>query len=65
MATLTKSLSDEEMRRLEELSKREGLTVEQMVQLGIHDFIGQPDDAFHTAAKRVMEKNAELYRRLS
>ena len=65
MATLTISLSDEEMRRLEVLSKREGLTVEQMVRLGIHDFIGQPDDAFHAAAKRVMEKNAELYRRLS
>ena len=65
MATLTISLSDEEMRRLEELSKRESLTVEQMVRLGIHDFIGQPDDAFRAAAKRVMEKNAELYRRLS
>ena len=45
MATLTISLSDEEMRRLEALGKREGLTVEQMVRLGIHDFIGQPDDA--------------------
>jgi hypothetical protein len=65
MATLTISLSDEEMRRLEALGKREGLTVEQMVHLGIHDFIGQPDDAFHAAAKRVMEKNADLYRRLS
>jgi predicted DNA-binding protein len=65
MATLTISLSDEEMRRLEALGKREGLTVEQMVRLGIHDFIGQPDDAFHAAARRVMEKNAELYRRLS
>jgi predicted DNA-binding protein len=65
MATLTISLSDEEMRRLEALGKREGLTVEQMVRLGIHDFIGQPDDALHSAAKRVMEKNAELYRRLS
>ena len=64
MATLTISLSDEEMRRLETLGKREGLTVEQMVRLGIHDFIGQPDDAFHAAAKRVMEKNAELYGRL-
>jgi hypothetical protein len=30
MATLRVFLSDEEMRRLEELSKREGLTVEQM-----------------------------------
>jgi len=65
MATLTISLSDEEMRRLEELSKRESLTVEQMVKLGIHDFIGQPDDAFRAAAKRVLGKNAELYRRLS
>ena len=53
------------MRRLEALGKREGLTVEQMVHLGIHDFIGQLDDAFHVAAKRVLEKNAELYRRLS
>jgi predicted DNA-binding protein len=65
MPTLTISLSDEELHRLEALGKREGLTVEQMVRLGINDFIGQPDDAFRAAAKRVMEKNAELYRRLS
>jgi hypothetical protein len=63
MATVTISLSD--VRRLEALGKREGLTVEQMVRLGINDFISQPDDAFRAAAKRVMEKNAGLYRRLS
>jgi len=40
MTTVTVSLSDEEMRRLEELSKQEGLTVEQMVRLGTNDFIG-------------------------
>ena len=65
MTTVTVSLSDDEMRRLEELSKREGLTVEQMVRLDINDFIGQPDESFRTAAKRVMERNAELYKRLS
>jgi hypothetical protein len=65
MTTLTISISDEEMHRLEELSKREGLTVERMVCLGVRDFIGQPDDAFRATAKRVMDKNAELYRRLS
>jgi hypothetical protein len=53
------------MRRQEELSKREGLTVEQMVRLGINDFIGQPDDSFRATAKRVLKKNAELYRRLA
>ncbi|MDO9117464.1 MAG: ribbon-helix-helix protein, CopG family [Nitrospira sp.] len=65
MATVTISLSDEEMRRLEVLGKREGLTVEQIVRLGIMDFIGQPDDAFRATAMRVMEKNTEPYRRLS
>ena len=65
MATLTISLSDEEMRRLEALSKRESLTVEQMVRLSVCEFIGQPDDSLHAAGKRVMEKNAELYRGLS
>jgi hypothetical protein len=34
MATVTVSCSDEEMRRLEILGKREGLTVEQMVRSG-------------------------------
>lgn len=65
MAILTISFSDEEMRRLEVLGTREGLTVEQMVRLSINDFISQPDGAFCAATKRVMEKNAELYRRLS
>jgi hypothetical protein len=65
MATTTVSLSDEEMRRLEERSRQEGLTIKQMVRLGINDFIGLPDDAFPADAKRAMDKNAELYRRLS
>ncbi len=59
------SLSDEEMRRLESLGKREGLTVEQMVRLSVCDFIGQPNDTFRAAARRVMEENVTLYRRLS
>lgn len=65
MTTVTIDISDEKIRRLEELGEREGLTMEQIAQLAIHDFIDQPDDAFRAAAKRVMEKNAELYRRLS
>lgn len=65
MATLTISLPDEEMRRLEALSAREDLTVEQIVQLSVRDLMGQPDDYFKIAAKQVIEKNPELYRRLS
>lgn len=52
------------MRRLEELSRREGVPVEQVVRLSIADFINQPDDAFRASAKRVMDKNTALYKRL-
>jgi len=65
MTTFTISLSDEEMRRLENLSEREGLTMEQMVRCCIRDLIAQPDESFQITAKQVIEKNAELYRRLS
>ncbi len=65
MATITISLSDKEMRRLESLSEREGLTVEQLVRLCVRDLITRPNESFQITAKRVIEKNAELYRRLS
>ena len=65
MPTLTISLSDEEVRRLENVSEREGLAIDQLVRLCVRDLITQPDEFFQIAAKRVMEKNAELYRRLS
>ncbi|MEC4889035.1 MAG: hypothetical protein RI101_03140 [Nitrospira sp.] len=65
MPTLTTSLSEEEMRRLKNLSGDEGLTVEQMVRLCVRDWIAQPDELFQSTAPRVLEKNADLYRRLS
>jgi predicted DNA-binding protein len=54
MPTLTISLSDEEVRRLENLSEREGLAVEQLVRLCVRDLITQPDEFFQIAAKRVI-----------
>ena len=39
MPDVTLSLSDEEVRRLEELSGRTGLTVTQLVRLGVGDLI--------------------------
>lgn len=61
MVEVTVSLSAKERKRLEELGRQEGLTVEQMVRLGIREFLSLPDEAFHAAARRVLQKNAELY----
>ncbi len=65
MAQVTITLSSEELKHVEELGRREGLTVEQVIKLGIQDLISQPDEVFRTAAQRILQKNAELYRRLA
>jgi hypothetical protein len=53
------------LERLNNLSESKGLPMEQMVRGCIRDLIAQPDELFRITAKRVIEKNAELYRRLS
>jgi hypothetical protein len=65
MPSLTISLSDKEMQRLKNLSEREGLPMEQIVRCCIRDLIAQPDESLQITAKGVIERNAELYRRLS
>jgi predicted DNA-binding protein len=65
MAEVTITLSTEELQRLKALGEREGLTIDQIVRLGVQDLINQPDDTFQKAAERILQKNAELYRRLA
>ena len=65
MAEVKISLSPDELKRLEDIGRQEGLTVEQVAKLGIQDLMNQPDEAFRLAAERILKKNAELYRRLA
>jgi antitoxin FitA len=65
MPEVTVTVSTEELQRLKALGEREGLTIDQIVRLGVQDFINQPDDSFHKFAQQILQKNAELYRRLA
>lgn len=65
MAEVTVTLSTEELQRLKDLGEREGLTVDQVVKLGIQELINQPDESFRKAVQHILRKNAELYRRLA
>ena len=46
-------------------AERRHATVAHIVQLEVKDLIGQPEERFQAVARRIMEKNAELYRRLA
>ena len=64
MKTLEIRFSDEIASRIEEAANQRGISVEQLLQASVEEKI-QRDAQFESVADRVLEKNAELYRRLS
>lgn len=65
MTTITVRLEDAKAKALRERAKRYGLGLEQFLHASIDDLVGQPDADFDQAARRILSKNQELYRRLA
>lgn len=65
MATITIPLSDERFLRLEELAKEARVAPEELVRASVEEWLSRPKDDFVQAASYVLQKNAELYQRLS
>jgi predicted transcriptional regulator len=55
---------DELASRIEQAATARGLSVEQLVRISVEEMI-EREAQFESATARVLEKNAELYRRLS
>jgi DNA-binding transcriptional MocR family regulator len=55
---------DEIASKIEQAANQRGISVEQLLQASVEEKI-QRDGEFESVAARVLEKNAELYRRLS
>ena len=58
-------LDDEQSARLEERARQIGVDARELAKAAINDLLTRPADDFDRAAKFVLEKNDELYRRLS
>ena len=65
MKTLEVQLGESVASRLTEVAGKLGLTPEELVRLGLEEKLARIEDEFVSAAKYVVEKNEELYRRLS
>jgi len=65
MTTLTIPISDEVSQRLKELAGREGVSSEDLARAGLEDWLTRSRTDFLEAARYVLEKNRELYRRLA
>jgi hypothetical protein len=58
-------LSGAQETRLRERAKSLGVAPEELARAAVADLLTNPDDDFTAAAEHVLEKNAELYRRLA
>ena len=65
MTTITVQLEEAKAQSLRKKAKRYGLNQEEFLTASIEDLIGQPDNDFDEAARRVLSKNKELYKRLA
>lgn len=65
MASITIDIPDEQLQKLQQLARDSQVSPEDLLRVNIKDWLDRPQDEFTQAADYVLNKNAELYRRLA
>jgi len=65
MSAITIDLSEDRLAKLREIAKRYNVAPEDLARVSIEELLTRPEEAFQRAADHILDKNAELYRRLS
>ncbi len=65
MSKLTIDISEDKIQQLQERAARLHISVEDLVRLSVEDQLNRPDREFEDAVQYVLEKNADLYKRLA
>lgn len=65
MTTITIEVPEERLQQLKQRAAELGMTVEDLMQLSIAEVLSRPGDELQQAMDYVLQKNAELYRRLA
>jgi len=65
MASITIQLSKDRLEQLETLAAKFNLRVQDLVRVTVEELLDRPDEEMLRAREHVLEKNRELYRRLS
>jgi antitoxin FitA len=64
MKHITISIPDDRLLKLEKTANNMGVSVEELLLMGVEAVVNQPEDSFNQAIAYVLNKNAELYQRL-
>jgi len=62
MHTITITLSDDRLAKLQEMAARLHISPEELAHAGIEELLACPEETYQRAIDYVLKKNAELYR---
>lgn len=65
MDIFTVELSEEQAQQLRELAREAGVSPEELLRVGVEEWLSRHGRDFAEAAAYVLQKNRELYRRLA
>lgn len=65
MDIFTVELPEAQAQQLRELAREAGVSPEQLLRVGVEEWLSRPGRDFAEAAAYVLQKNRELYRRLA
>ena len=65
MVTYTISLPEDRAQKLNEIAARYSVVPEELVRVSVEELLSRPDEEFRQVLEYVLQKNAELYRRLA
>jgi predicted transcriptional regulator len=65
MTTFTFALPDERLKKLQELAERFRVAPKELMRASLEELLTRPMEDFQAVLERVLNKNADLYRRLS
>ena len=65
MTTITVSLPADRMQKLREVAAQYRVAPEDLVRASVEELLTRTDEEFKHALEYVLDKNAELYRRLA
>lgn len=65
MTTITIPLEDNKLKMLKEKSEKLGVNYQDIIKASIDDLLTNPDESFLATLNYLLNKNKELYERLS
>jgi antitoxin FitA len=65
VASMTVNIPDEQFQKIQELAQKLGISLEEFLRISIEEWLNHPQADFTSAASHVLQKNAELYKRLA